>query len=132
MKNWYIKLSVAYKSTLVSFAAVITIYLCLMFGYFTNHPDIPNGLILGGGIGVISYLVLGIVDKSDEKNNKFVLTIIVTILRYLLIAGAVVISALCQYKWGVKIFNVFSVVGGYLIPLVSFLVITLVERKNVR
>ena len=132
MKNWYAKLTPIYKSTFVSFIAVIMVYLGLLFGYFINHPDIPNGLILGGGIGVISYLVLGIVDKRDEENNKFVLTIIVTILRYLLIAGAIVISALCQYKWGVKIFNVFSVVGGYLIPLVSFLVITLVERKNVR
>ena len=131
MKNWYIKLSVAYKSTLVSFAAVITIYLCLMFGYFTNHPDIPNGLILGGGIGVVSYLALAIVEKHDKENNKLVLTIIVTILRYLILAAALVLSALAKYKWDHSIFNLFTIMGGYLIPLITYLIFILMERKNV-
>lgn len=131
MKNWYIKLSTTYKATLVSFVAVITIYLCLIFGYFTNHPDIPNGLILGGGIGVISYLALALVEKHDKQKDTLVLTIIVTIVRYLLLAAALVLSALAKYKWDTVIFNLLTIMGGYLIPLVTYLVFTLVERKNV-
>ena len=107
-------------------------YLALIFGYFINYPDIPNGLILGGGIGVASYFILGVVDKRDKEKNKPVLTIIVTILRYLLIVAAIVLSALCQFKWAYKIFNLFSLVGGYLIPLIVYIIVTLVERKNVR
>ncbi len=131
MKNWYIKLSTTYKATLVSFVAVITIYLCLIFGYFTNRPDIPNGLILGGGIGVVSYLALAIVEKHDKENNKLVLTIIVTILRYLILAAALVLSALAKYKWDHSIFNLFTIMGGYLIPLITYLIFILMERKNV-
>ena len=131
MKNWYIKLSTTYKATLVSFVAVVVVYLCLIFGYFTGHADIPNGLILGGGVGVVSYLALALVEKHDKENETFVLTIIVTVLRYLLLAAALVLSALAQFKWGYKIFNLFTLMGGYLIPLITYLVFTLVERKNV-
>ena len=99
MKNWYANLTPIYKATIVSFIAVVVAYLALIFGYFINYPDIPNGLILGGGIGVVSYSILGVVDKRDKEKNKPVLTIIVTILRYLLIAAAIVLSALCQFKW---------------------------------
>ena len=131
MKNWYIKLSTTYKATLVSFVAVVVVYLCLIFGYFTGHADIPNGLILGGGVGVVSYLALALVEKHDKENETFVLTIIVTVLRYLLLAAALVLSALAQFTWGYKIFNLFTLMGGYLIPLITYLVFTLVERKNV-
>ena len=131
MKNWYAQLTPIYKATFVSFIAVVVAYISLIFGYFVNKIDLPNGLILGGGIGVLSYLALAIIEKREKEKEKPVLTIIITILRYLLIAAAVVISALSQYKWGYKIINPFTVVGGYLIPLVIYLVITLVEKKDV-
>ena len=129
MKNWYTKLSIAYKATFVSFIASIVVYLALIFAYFIDKSDIPNGLILGGGLGVLSYLLIGVVEKYDEKRQKPVLTVVVTILRY--IAASIILSALSYYKWGYKIFNLFSLVGGYLIPLIVYIIITLVERKNV-
>ena len=131
MKNWFTKLSLLYKTALVSFIAVILVFLALIFGYFVNKPYLPNGLILGGCIGVLSYLALALVDKHDENSKKPVFTIVITIVRYLLIAAAVVLSALSQYKWGYKIFNLFTLMGGYLISLVVYLIITLAEKKNV-
>lgn len=131
MKNWYTKLSIAYKATFVSFIASIVVYLALIFAYFIDKSDIPNGLILGGGLGVLSYLLIGVVEKYDEKRQKPVLTVVVTILRYIVIAASIILSALSYYKWGYKIFNLFSLVGGYLIPLIVYIIITLVERKNV-
>ena len=131
MKNWFAKLTPLYKVVFISFIAVVVAYLALIFCYFLEKPSIPNGLILGGGIGVLSYLALAIIEKRDRQNNRPVLTIIITILRYLLIAAAIVVSALLQYKWGYKIFNLFTIAGGYLIPLLVYIVITLVERKNV-
>ena len=131
MKNWYTKLTSLYTTAFLSFIAVLVVYLALLFGYFTNKSDLPNGLILGGGIGVLSYLALALVDKHDKQKEKPILTIIITILRYLIIAVAIVLSALSEYRWGHKIFNLFTIVGGYLISLVIYLVVTLVERKNV-
>ena len=131
MKTWFAKLTLLYKVTFVSFIAVVVGFLALLFAYFVNHMDLPNGLILGGSINVLAYLALAAVEKRDSEKKKPVLTIIITILRYLLIAAVIVLSALLQYKWGYKIFNLFTLVGGYLIPLLVFLVISLVERKNV-
>ena len=131
MKNWFAKLTSLYKVAFISFIAVVVAYLALLFCYFIQHADIPNGLMLGGSIGVLSYLMLAVTEKRDSKNKKPVLTIIITILRYLFIAGAVVISALLQYIWGYKIFNPFIVIGGYLIPLLVYIIVTLTERKNV-
>lgn len=132
MKNWHANLTSSYKTTIVSFIAVILAYFSLFFAYFIEHSDIPNGLILGGGIGVLSYLLIGLVEKSDAKRKKPVLTIIVTVLRYLAIAAAIVLSALAFFKWNKPIFNPFSVLGGYLIPLIVYLVILLVDKKYVR
>ena len=131
MKNWFAKLTILYKVTFISFISVVMASLGLIFCYFIEDPSTPNGLIFGGGIGVLSYLVLALIEKRDSEKNKPVLTIIVTILRYFVIAAAIVISALLQYKWGYKIFNLFTVVGGYLIPLLVYIIVTLVERKNV-
>ena len=131
MKTWFAKLTLLYKVSFISFIAVVVAYLGLIFCYFIEDPSTANGLILGGGMGVISYLVLALIEKRDSEKNKPVLTIIVTILRYFVIAAAIVISALLQYKWGYKIFNLFTVVGGYLIPLLVYIIVTLVERKNV-
>ena len=131
MKNWYAKLTLLYKVTFVSFVAVLVAYLAMLFAYFVGNPDLPNGLLLGGGIGVVAYLALAFVEKRDKEKHRPVWTIIITILRYLFIAAAVTLSALSQFKWGYKIFNLFTLVGGYLIPLLVYIVITLMERKNV-
>ena len=131
MKQWLNNLSSYYKTAFLSLIAVIIAYLGLLFGYFINQPDLPNGLLAGGLLGVISYFFLGVVDKIDEQKEKPVWSIVITIVRYLCIAALVAIAALLQYKYSLKVMNPFLVVGGYLISLIFYILVVLKEKKHV-
>ena len=131
MKKWFIELSNTYKTALISTFVTIIAYLSLVFAYFINQNDLPNGLIVGGLLGSLSYLVLGLVEKEDKNRQKPIWTIIVTIIRYLLIGGLIALSTYLQFKTDYKIFNVFTVLGGYFISLIVYIVIVLIERKHV-
>ena len=125
------KLTSTYKTALISAIAVLIIFASLCFGYFIKRPDIPNGLIAGGLLGSLSYLTLGLVDGLDKKKEKPILSIVVTIIRFLLIAALIVLAALLEYKMGYRVLNVFTVIGGYSISLMTYLIILLIERKHV-
>ena len=131
MKKWFTNLTNTYKTAFISIVIVIVGYLALLFGYFVDMIDLPNGFIAGGLLGSLSYLAMGFVEKIDEKKDKPVWTIIVTIIRYLLIGGLVVLAAFLQFKMNYRILNVFTVLGGYFVALMTYVVILLIERKHV-
>lgn len=129
--TWFNKLSSSFKTAVLSLLVTIIIFLGLIFGYFINQPDLPNGVLAGGMLGSISYLLIGIAERIDEKKRLPIWTIIFTVIRFLLIAALVVISAYLQFKLGYKVMNVFAVVGGYAISLIIYIVISLIEKKHV-
>ena len=129
--TWFNKLSSSFKTALLSLLVTVVAFLGLLFGYFINQPDLPNGVLAGGLLGSISYLSIGIAERIDEKKRLPVWTIIFTVIRFILVAVLVVISALLQFKLGYKVMNVFAVVGGYAISLIIYIVISLIEKKHV-
>lgn len=129
--TWFNNLSSSFKTALLSLFVTLVAFLGFIFGYFTDQPDLPNGILAGGLLGSISYLLLGIAERIDEKKQLPVWTIIFTVLRFILIAALVVVSALLQFKLGYKVMNVFTVVGGYAISLIIYIVISLLEKKHV-
>ena len=129
--TWFNKLSSSFKTALLSLLVTVVAFLGLLFGYFINQPDLPNGVLAGGLLGSISYLLIGIAERIDEKNRLPVWTIVFTVIRFVLIAALVVVSALLQFKLGYKVMNVFAVVGGYAISLIIYIVISLIEKKHV-
>ena len=131
MKNRFIGLANTYKTALISGVIVIIGFLGLLYGYFNNHPDLPNGFLAGGLLGSLSYLFMGIVDKKDEQKQKPVLSIVVTIVRFLLIGGLIALSVYFQFKTDYKVMNVFLVIGGYFVSLITYIIIVLIEKKHV-
>ena len=131
MKKWFMNLTNTYKASFISIIIIIIIFLALLFGYFVNMMDLPNGLLAGGVVGSLSYLAMGLVDKFDKNKEKPILTIVVTIIRYILIGGLIVLAAFLQFKLNYRILNVFTVLGGYLVALITYVVILLIERKHV-
>ena len=129
--TWFNKLSGSFKTAVLSLLVTITVFLGLIFGYFINQPDLPNGILAGGLLGSLSYLLIGIAEKIDEKKRLPIWTIVFTIIRFILIAALVAVSAYLQFKLGYKVMNVFTVVGGYAISLIIYIVITLLEKKHV-
>ncbi|MCF0107622.1 MAG: hypothetical protein HUJ59_01220 [Bacilli bacterium] len=103
--------------------------------FWLNLAEIPLGILLGCGTGIISYVIFGFISIKEKEGAKPVGSIAVTIVRFLLIAVVIFLSAWLYYNQGIKLFNVFAVAGGYAIPL---LVLTLIvtmkggKRGNVR
>ncbi len=129
--TWFVKLSNSFKVTIISGFLTVIAFLGMVFGYFINQPGLPNGVLAGGLLGTLSYLLMGLVEKRDENRNSAVLTIIVTILRFILIGALLIVAALLEYKFNNKMLNVFAVLGGYLISLIVYLVVILLEKKHV-
>lgn len=129
--TWLNKLSNPFKVALLSLFAVIVVFLGLVFGYFINLQDLPNGLLAGGLLGSLSYLIIGFIERIEEKKHLLVWTVIFTIIRFLLIGGLLFLAALLQYKYGYKVMNVFTVLGGYLISLIVYIIVLVLEKKHV-
>ena len=129
--TWFVKLSNSFKVTIISGFITVIAFLGMVFGYFINQPGLPNGVLAGGLLGTLSYLLMGLVEKRDENRNSAVLTILVTILRFILIGALLIVAALLEYKFNNKMLNVFAVLGGYLISLIVYLVVILLEKKHV-
>ena len=131
MRNWLSELSLLFKVSILSLIVTIVGLLALLFGYFINQPDLPNGLLAGGFLGSLSYLLLGIAERIDEKKKTPVWTIVFTIIRFVLIGSLLVVAALLQFKYGYKAINVFTVLGGYMISLVVYIILMSLEKKHV-
>ena len=129
--TWFNKLSSSFKTAVLSLCVTVIAFLGMIFGYFINQPDLPNGILAGGLLGSLSYLLIGIAERIDEKKCLPIWVIIFTIIRFLLIATLVVVSALLQFKFGYRVMNVFTVLGGYLITLIIYIVICLLEKRHV-
>lgn len=131
MKKWFCNLSTSYKTALLTTLLVVIGLLSTLFGYFVKLPELPNGMILGGLVGILSYVLMGLVEPYDEKRQKPTLTIVVIILRFVLVAVTVLLSALLYYKSNCHIFNLFAVAGSYLLSLVAFIIVNLMEKSDV-
>ena len=118
-----------YRVCLISFIANLVIFLGLLPFYVCDCNDIPQGFALGALVGLIPNLLLGLIEKTEAEHQRNVGAIIVTIMRFVLIAATITLSALLYYKMECKIFNPFTVVGGYLVNTLV-LTITILMSKT--
>lgn len=128
MKNWYDQLKFEYKIAFWS-AVIVTglVILCIPL-FFFSLMEIPQGIALGGGVGIIIYLFLGLFNNSDEPKKSMVLTIIVITLRLVIIAGVLFLVGWLYYQVGFEAFNIFAVAGGYFIPVITNIILVRKEK----
>jgi len=130
MKKWLSNLNTGYKTAVFSSLVLGVIYLAIIFFYFLNLPEFPNGFLLGSLVGILVYILLGLSEVVDAKKKKVTFGIIVTILRFLLIGGALFLSAYLYYEKNAPIFNVFTVLGGYMSSLIIYIIVMIREKKD--
>ena len=128
MKQAFEKLNIYYKCSVLSGLFLIFISLCLIPLYFFGYMDIPLGFLLGGVYGVVVYFFTGLLENKRQDYYKW--AVVLSVLRFFILAVLLVLTALCYYKWELKIFNIFSVVGGYLLSLVVLIILFVVKDKG--
>ena len=105
-----------------------------MFGFIGSfyivYMDIPLGFLLGGAYGVLVYFIVGILEEKKQEDYKW--AIVISVLRFFVFAFLLVLVGLCYYIWEIKIFNIFSVVGGYLVCVVVLVLLFIQQNKKER
>jgi hypothetical protein len=130
MKERFNKLNIYFSVTICSLILLVLFTIALTFLFFIGHLDIPLGLILGACINIVGYFALGLLEQKAKKNSKGIGNIIVTVSRFIILASTIVLVGWLSYEQNVQIFNIFSLVGGYLYPLIVLLILTVLQKKE--
>ena len=117
---------IAFYLALVSLCAFILLIPC----FFFNLMDVPLGVIFGGTIISLTYLLEGIAENVDNKKGTVTLTIIMIAVKLLIIGASLVIICFMYYRWGLPIFNPFAYVGVYTLAIIINVIVHIKERKQ--
>ena len=133
MSRNFLKKDINLTTFVFSLIVVLLAYLCLIPLIFKGLINIPNGIALGALINAFAYLVMFLIKDKEERELTIKFSVIVSILRFVLLAGAIILFAILEYKLGMGIFNPIAIAGGYMIPLIIQIICSLVfGEKNVR
>lgn len=133
MSRNFFKKDINLTTFVFSLIVVLLAYLCLIPLIFKGLIKIPNGIALGALINAFVYLVMFLIKDKEERELTIKFSVLVSILRFVLLAGAIILFAILEYKLGMGIFNPIAIAGGYMIPLIIQIICSLVfGEKNVR
>ena len=128
MKDWYRQLKLEYKVALWSALVISSAIILTIPCFFFSLMEIPQGIALGGGVGILTYLFLGLAENDEDQKKSMVLTIVVIIVRFLVIAGVLFLAGWLYYAQGVKAFNIFAVIGAYIISIILNIILVRKEK----
>ena len=131
MKEKISRLNIYIKTFLLSLIFSLLLTLALIPLFINGYMEIPLGLLLGAFVNYLFFLIIGLFEKDEPfKQKKASWYVVMISLRLTVFILALVGSALLYYLADIHIFNVIAVAGGYLIPLIIFIVLALLERRK--
>ena len=69
-------------------------------------------------------------EEKEYLRNSFKISILINVIRFILIAIIAFVFALLEYVYFIKIANIFDILGGYLIPLVVYIIVLLIKKEK--
>ena len=93
--------------------------------------DIPFGFLFAGGVIAAVHVISFAFNKIDERRASATFTIIAMALRLVIMLAMLIIIALMNYRWNIKLFNIFVFVGVYLVGIVV-LCLTFIFDKSAK
>ena len=135
MKDKLKNLNVHHKASLLTLVITLIVFVALIELFFIQIGDrvwidIPLGILLGGALASLFYLVQGFIDYKEDKDNSSKFSLLLTGLRLVFFVGLMVGDAFLYYKANIKIFNIFAFVGGYSISIIALIIVTFRESKK--
>lgn len=124
-------LSNSIKIAILTFLVGLFGFLATCFLISENRlVDIPLGFLFSGTVIGLLNLLTGLFDRVDDKKQIATFTLISIIIRFMVIVAVMVLLALMNYRWGVKVFNLFVFVGIYTLSMVFTIIIFMRERRK--
>lgn len=117
---------IAFYIALVSICVFILLIPC----FFFNLMDIPLGVMLGGVVISITYLLEGIAEKKDKERGTVAITIVAIAIKLIITCVLLVVICFMYYRWGYPIFNPFAYLGVYTLALMINIIVHIKERKT--
>ena len=131
MKEKFKALSLYYKTFILSALISLILFLSMIPLIIYHHPDISVGLLFGEFINFASYFILGIIEnKKYEDKKKTKLMVVIIISRFVILVASSIIFGFLYYRYDHHIFNIVALIGGYFIPLIIFIILNLLQRKE--
>lgn len=129
MKKWFSNLTVVGKSTFLSIIISLIVFLiCVPLFFFSLH-DIPLGILIGCLLSIIFYFFLGRTEQKDQENGRMNITVVLQILRFIAVAGLLILFVILDFKLKIKLFNPFGFIGGYMVPTIVLIIVSLKARE---
>ena len=97
---------------------------------FTSMIDVPLGFLFSGAVISSLYVISYFFGKIDEKKELAAWSIASISLRLFVIIGVMIILALMNFRWNIKLFNIFVFIGIYTVGAINFVVSYLIKNKG--
>ena len=131
IKEKFQSLNIYHKTFVVSAGISLLVFFLLIPLFFFNLGEISFGLLIGEFVSFASYFVLGIFENKYPKEKRGITGMVTTlIIRVIILSIVCVLDGFLYYKLNQRIFNLFAIVGGYMIPLVVFIIFNILERRR--
>ncbi len=128
MRKWLRSLNIYHYSVVLATIFSIILLISTIWLIPLGWSELTLGYLLGFVVAVISYTITGFLDKNNPNRGAGPL-IIMNIVRFILIGGAMFLAGFLYYHENIKLFNIFAVMVGYLV-LTIFLIIVTIKRKD--
>ena len=127
MKKFFTQ-NIETKALIISITATVLGFLGTVFLFWYKRGDVPFGVLTGGGIIILAWLILYLSKKNGKETVK--LDIFVIFLRLgLLIIGSITFAML-QWWLGLYIISAVSLIIAYLVVSLLTLLAHIGKDKN--
>ena len=116
------------KALIISITATVLGFLGTVFLFWYNRGDIPFGVLTGGGIIILRWLILYSSKKANKETAK--LDVFVIFLRLTLLVLFAAVFAVLRLKLNLYIISPVSLIIAYLVVSLLTLIAHIGKDKN--
>ena len=125
-----LKLEVNLLTSIIVFVVSLIGFAATSFLLTGENIHIPLGFLYSGGVISLIYLLTHFFVKIDEKRESSIFSIISISVRLVFVIVAALMAALMFYRWELKLFNIFVLVGVYTFGVLTFIILHIIKRKE--